>query len=199
VLHKQWAKLENEHHELAIAIDAAQAKKADVALMRKRQESLLLEINPLVAEIRNAPATTIEDFLALLDVALDHELDLACEMAFCGPADYPIITRLFRVLAREIPGFEFNSLRRWLSVPGQFEQVMGRATHLETAENDGQPDEPLDLNSAPGGAVASDTTAENAHLPGLIASSACAAHVPRVAKRMTATVVPGRGFAITEM
>jgi hypothetical protein len=145
VLHKQWAKLENEHHELAIAIDAAQAKKADVALMRKRQESLLLEISPLVAEIRNAPATTIEDFLALLDVALDHEVDLACEMAFYGPADYPIITRLLRVLAREIPGFEFNSLRRWLSVPGQFEQVMGRATHLETAENDGQPDEPEEI------------------------------------------------------
>jgi hypothetical protein len=56
-----------------------------------------------------------------------------------------------------------------------------------------------DLNSDPSGAVASDTTAENAHLPGLIASSACAAHVPRVAKRKTATVVLGRGFPITEM
>ena len=136
VLHKQWAKLENEHHELAIAIDAARAKKADVALMRKRQESLLLQISSLVAEIRSTPATTIEDFLALLDVALEHELDLACEMAFYGPADYPIITRLLRVLVRQAPGFEFNSLRRWLSVPGQFEQLMGRATHLETAEND---------------------------------------------------------------
>jgi hypothetical protein len=141
VLHKQWAKLESEHHELAIAICAARAKKADVALMRKRQESLLREIGSLVAKIRNAPATTIEDFLALLDVALEHELDLACEMAFYGPADYPIITRLFRVLAREIPGFEFNSLRRWLSAPGQFEQLMERATHLETEENDGPPDE----------------------------------------------------------
>jgi hypothetical protein len=145
VLHKQWAKLENEHHELAIAIDAAQAKKADVALMRKRQDSLLPEIYSLVAEIRNAPATTIEDFLALLDVALEHELDLACEMAFYGPADYPIITRLLRVLAREVPGFEFNSLGRWLSVPGQFEQLMGRVTHLETAENDGGPDEPEEI------------------------------------------------------
>jgi len=125
VLHKQWAKLENEHHELAISICAARAKKADVALMRKRQESLLREIDSLVAKIRNAPATTKEDFLALLDVALEHELDLACEMAFYGPADYPIITRLFRVLARETPGFEFNSLRRWLSVPGQFEQLTG--------------------------------------------------------------------------
>ena len=125
VLHKQWAKLENEHHELAIAICAARAKKADVTLMRKRQKSLLREIGSLVAKIRNAPATTIEDFLALLDVALEHELDLACEMAFYGPTDYPIITRLFRVLARETPGFEFNSLRRWLSVPGQFEQLMG--------------------------------------------------------------------------
>jgi hypothetical protein len=100
--------------------------------MCKRQKSLLLEISSLVAKIRDAPATTIEDFLALLDVALEHELDLACEMALYGPADYPIITRLFRVLAREIPGFEFNSLRRWLSVPGQFEELMGRATHLET-------------------------------------------------------------------
>jgi hypothetical protein len=125
VLHKQWTKLENEHHGLAIAICAARAKKADVALMRKRQETLLREIGSLVAKILNAPATTIEDFLALLDVALEHELDLACQMALYGPADYPIITRLLRVLARETPGFEFNSLRRWLSVPGQFEQVMG--------------------------------------------------------------------------
>ena len=54
VLHKQWAKLENEHHEFALAIDAARAKKADVALMRKRQENLLREIGSLVAKIRNA-------------------------------------------------------------------------------------------------------------------------------------------------
>ena len=141
VLYKQWAKFENEHRELAIAICSARAQKADVTLMRKRQKSLLLEISSLVAKIRNAPATTIQDFLALLDVALEHELDLACEMALYGPADYPIITRLLRVLAREIAGFEFNSLRRWLSVPGQFEELMGRATHLETEENDGPPDE----------------------------------------------------------
>jgi hypothetical protein len=57
---------------------------------------------------------------------------------------------------------------------------------------------PLDPNSAPIGALSSDTTAENAHLPGLTASSACAAHVPRVTKRTTATVVLGRGFVITE-
>jgi hypothetical protein len=121
-LHKQWAKLEDEHHELAIAIDAARTKKAEVAQMRERQQSLLLEITSLVGKIQNAPATTIEDFVALLDVALEHELDLACEMAFYGPADYPIITRLVRVLAHEIPGFEFNSLRRWLSLSGQSEQ-----------------------------------------------------------------------------
>jgi hypothetical protein len=71
VLHKQWAKLENEHHELAIAIDAAQARRADLAPMRERQARLLLEINSLVAEIRDAPATTTEDFIALLDVALE--------------------------------------------------------------------------------------------------------------------------------
>jgi hypothetical protein len=145
VLHKRWAKLEDAYHELAIAIDAAQAKKADVAQLRERQESLLLEISSLVAKIRNAPATTIEDFLALLDVALEHELDLACEMAFYGPAEYPIITRLLRFLAREAPGFEFNSLRRWLSGTDQFEQLMGRATHLETAEHDGVPDEPEEI------------------------------------------------------
>ena len=145
VLHKEWTKLENEHHELAIAIDAARAKKADVTLMRKRQERLLLEINSLVAKIRNAPARTMEDFVALLDVAFEHELDLACEMAFYGPADYPIITRLLRVLAGEVPGFEFNSLRRWLSVPGLFEQLMGRATQPETAEKDGGPDEPEEI------------------------------------------------------
>ena len=65
-----------------------------MAAMRERQARLLLEINSLVAEIPDASATTIEDFLALLDVALEHELDLAPEIAFYGPADYPIITRL---------------------------------------------------------------------------------------------------------
>jgi hypothetical protein len=142
-LHKQWAKLEDEHHELAIAIDAARTKKAEAAQMRERQRSLLLEITSLVGKIQNAPATTIEDFVALLDVAFEHELDLACDLAFYGPADYPIITRLLRVLAREIPGFEFNSLRRWFSLSGHSEQLVGRATPLDTAPNDGGPEEPI--------------------------------------------------------
>jgi len=58
---------------------------------------------------------------------------------------------------------------------------------------------PFDIDSAPSGALDPDTTAENAHLPGLAASSACAAHVPRVVKRITATFVLERGFAITEI
>jgi len=124
VLHKQWAKLEDEHHEFALAVDEAQAKKADLAPMRKRQAELLLEIHSLVAKIRNAPARTIEDFAALLDVALEHELDLACDIASYGPADYPMISRLLRALAQKVPGFEFNSLRRWLS-PGQLQQLWG--------------------------------------------------------------------------
>jgi hypothetical protein len=143
VLHKQWAKLEDEHHDLAIEIDAARARGADLAPMRERQARLLLEINSLVAEIREAPATTIEDFLALLDVALEHELDLAPEIAFYGPADYPIITRLFRALARTAPGFEFNSLRRWLSRPGEFEQLMGHPTLGESAAIDPPTVEPF--------------------------------------------------------
>lgn len=74
VLHKQWAKLEDQHHELAIGIDVGRAKGADLALLRDRQAKLLLQISSLVAEIQDAPATTTEDFLALLDVALEHEL-----------------------------------------------------------------------------------------------------------------------------
>jgi hypothetical protein len=131
VLHKRWVKLENEYHELAVEIDSARARGADLEPMREGQTRLLLQINTLVAEIRDAPATTTEDFLALLDVALDHELDLASDIAFYGPADYPMITRLFRALAPKVPDFEFNSLRRWLSSPGQFEQLMGDATPLE--------------------------------------------------------------------
>lgn len=127
-LHKQWAKLENEHHELALEIDSARARGADLEPMREGQMRLLLQINALVAEIRDAPATTTEDFLALLDVAIEHELDLAPDIAFYGPADYPMISRLLRVLARMVPEFEFNSLRRWLSAPGQFEQLMGNAS-----------------------------------------------------------------------
>ena len=139
VLHKQWAKLEDEHYELAIAIDAAQARGADLASMRERQTRLLLEINALVAEIQDAPATTTEDFLALLDVALEHELDLACDIAFYGPDDYPMTTRLLRVLTQKVPGFEFNSLRRWLSIPDPLEQAIGDATLVESAGNDAEP------------------------------------------------------------
>jgi hypothetical protein len=35
-----------------------------------------------------------------------------------------MITRLLRASERTVPGFEFNSLRRALSSPGQFEQLM---------------------------------------------------------------------------
>lgn len=132
ILHKQWVKLENEHHELTVEIDSARATGADLERMREGQMRLLLQINALVHEIRDAPATTTEDFLALLDVAIEHELDLAPDIAFYGPADYPIIARLLRALARMAPEFEFNSLRRWLSSPGQFEQLMRGATSLES-------------------------------------------------------------------
>ena len=63
-LHKQWAKLEDEHHQLAIVIDEARTAGTDLAPMRQRQLKLLLEITSIVAEIRDAPATTIEDFIA---------------------------------------------------------------------------------------------------------------------------------------
>jgi hypothetical protein len=129
-LHKQWVKLEDEHHQLAIAIDEARTAGTDLAPMRQRQIKLLLEIASIVAEIRDAPATTTEDFIALLDVALEHELDLACDIAYYGPSDYPMTARLLRALAGTAPGFEFNSLRRWLSLPGQFEQLMGTPTTI---------------------------------------------------------------------
>ena len=123
-LHKQWTKLEDEHDQLAKAIAEARRDGTDVVSMRQRQIQLLLEITSIVAEIRDAPATTTEDFVALLDVALDHELDLASDIAYYGPSDYPMTARLLCALAGTVPGFEFNSLRRWLSLPGQFEQLM---------------------------------------------------------------------------
>jgi hypothetical protein len=142
-LHQRWAKLEDEHHELASTIDAARVEGADLAPMRERQTRLLLEINALVAEITDAPATTPEDFAALLDVALEHELDLASDIALYGPNDYPMITRLLRELVRRVPGFEFNSLRRWLSSPGQFDQLMGNATLVKRAGNAAEPIGPI--------------------------------------------------------
>jgi hypothetical protein len=135
-LHKQWAKLEDEHHQLAIAIDEARTAGADLAPMRQRQIELLLEITSIVAEIRDAPATTTEDFVALLDVALEHELDLACDIAYYGPSDYPMTARLLCALAGTVPGFEFNSLRRWLASPGQLEQLMGTPTTIMPAREE---------------------------------------------------------------
>jgi hypothetical protein len=134
-LHKQWVKLENEQHQLATAIDSAKVDALDREAARQRQAKLLLEITPLIAAIRDAPATTIEDFIALLDVALEHELDLAADIAAYGPSDYPMTARLLRAFAGKVPGFEFNSLRRWLSAPGQFEQLMGNDVPAEQPEN----------------------------------------------------------------
>jgi hypothetical protein len=135
-LHKRWVKLEDEHHQLTIEIDKAKISGAGSEAMRQRQAKLLLAINTLVAAIREAPATTIEDFVALLDVVLDHELDLASDIASYGPADYPMTARLLRALAHKVPGFEFNSLRRWLSSPGQLEELMGSATPGKPLRNE---------------------------------------------------------------
>jgi hypothetical protein len=132
-LHKQWAKLEDEHHQLTIAMNESRIPGANLAQMRQRQIELLLEITSIVAEMRDAPATTTEDFIALLDVTLEHELDLACDIAYYGPSDYPLTARLLRALAGAVPGFQFNSLRRWLASPGQFEQLMGAATPVTPA------------------------------------------------------------------
>src|SRR5260370_15150555 len=135
-LHKQWAKLEEEQPERGIAIERAGVAGDALASARERQARLLLEINSVVAAIRDAPATTLEDFIALLDVALEHELDLAWDIAFYGRTDYPMTARLLRVLAHKVPGFEFNSLRRWLSSPGQLQQLMGEAAVFDPAGND---------------------------------------------------------------
>lgn len=125
-LHKWWVKLEDEHHELANAIERARSRGANVAPMRARQEKLLLDINALVAEIRAAPASTLHDYLALLDVAIEHEIDLAADIAYYGPNDYPMIMRLLNALMEQAPDFEFNSLRRSLALPDQPEQPMGK-------------------------------------------------------------------------
>jgi hypothetical protein len=124
-LHRLWARLENEHHELAEMMRQLGVADVDVSLLRERQAKLLLEINAVVAEIRAAPASTLQDYLALLDVAIEHEIDLVPDIACYGATDFPMITRLLRALAKTAPGFEFNSLRRWLSPLGEFEQLMG--------------------------------------------------------------------------
>jgi hypothetical protein len=136
VLHKQWTKLENKHHQLAIDIDRARSAGVELGPMRQRQAQLLLEIDCVVEAIRDAPAETAVDFVALLDVALEHELDLASDIAFYGLKDYPMTVRLLQVLARTVPGFEFNSLRRWLS-SRQFEQLMGTANPIECDLDEG--------------------------------------------------------------
>jgi hypothetical protein len=134
-LHKRWVKLENEQHQLAAAIDEANIDDVNLEPMRQHQANLFLEINAIVAAMKDAPMTTIEDVLALVDVALEHELDLPSDIAFYGPIDYPMTARLLRTLAHKGRGFEFNSLRRWLSSPGQFEELMGNAADAELSRN----------------------------------------------------------------
>ena len=127
-LHRRWVELENKHQELEMTIDEIGTGTADAA-MRERQARLLLEIEALMAEIRRGSLTTLEDFVALLDIVLEHETDLACDLADAGPIGYPLTARLLRTAARLVPGFQFNSLRRWLS-PEQFEEVFPRAQQV---------------------------------------------------------------------
>src|SRR5215472_1290470 len=97
-LHRRWTDLENECNLLEGAIGIARSAGADVRLLRDRQARLLLEISAVVAQIRDAPAATLADYLALLDVAIEHETDLSIDMACYGPSDFPMFTRLLRGL-----------------------------------------------------------------------------------------------------
>ena len=102
------------------------ARRADLAPMRERQARLLLDINFLVAEIRDA-TTTLEDFCALLDVALEHEVDLACDIAFYGPADFPMIRRLLRFSSAQGAGVRIQ-LPPEVVVSGSARTADGRRT-----------------------------------------------------------------------
>ncbi len=51
--------------------------------------------------------------------------------------------RLLCALAGTVPGFEFNSLRRWLAAPGQFEQLMGIATTVAPTRDETGPTEQI--------------------------------------------------------
>ena len=124
-LHRRWAKLENEHYELALALAEVETGSAGLASMRERQATLLLEIEALKAEIRRRSPTSIVDILALLDIVLEHETDLAGDIADFGLIDYPMTAQLLRAAAGLVPGFEFDSLRRRLS-PAQFEELFPR-------------------------------------------------------------------------
>ena len=62
-LHQRWAKLENEHHELALAIAEVGIGSTAPASLRERQARLLLDIEAVIAEIRRASPTTTGDIV----------------------------------------------------------------------------------------------------------------------------------------
>ncbi|MBV9815297.1 MAG: hypothetical protein JO229_06040, partial [Alphaproteobacteria bacterium] len=63
-LHELWVKMENECHQLATAIGEARAGGADATLLLDRQARLFVQISSVVAQISNAPAITVQDYLA---------------------------------------------------------------------------------------------------------------------------------------
>jgi hypothetical protein len=81
--------------ELAMAIAERRIGSADLSSMREKQARLPLEIEALTAEIRRASPKTIEDIVALLDVVLEHETDLAYDIANDDPIDYAMIMRSY--------------------------------------------------------------------------------------------------------
>ena len=96
-------------HELALAIKRSCAQGPDLSSMREWQATLLLQIKS--SSLRSAmPATTIEHFVALLDVTLEHELDLAPDIASYGSPDCPMTARLLRALRAHGAGIRIPEL-----------------------------------------------------------------------------------------
>ena len=96
-LHRRWAKLENEHQELAMAIAEVETGTADAAAMRERQARVLLEIEALMAEIRGGSLTTLEDIVGVSEISCVVGHDESKGARPCRAANRLVFLTLFSI------------------------------------------------------------------------------------------------------
>jgi hypothetical protein len=115
-LHRQCVALEDERRCLAGEIAERRASgTAECGRLIERERAVIREISSMLDRMRTAPVRSVDDIAALVDLALDIELDAPAPDLI--PHDWPWTLRLLQALRSLAPEVEMSWLRRQ-SPPG---------------------------------------------------------------------------------
>jgi chorismate mutase len=115
-LHRRCLALENERRSLAVAIGECRiGGLPEYRRLSEREARVIRQIGEILDLMQSVPVRNIDDIAALLDLALDIELDPPPPDLIVR--DRPWTLRLVRALRSLAPSVEMSWLRR-LSPPG---------------------------------------------------------------------------------